>query len=75
VPGGEHKPVAVEPFGLIRIQVQCLTEKSGSDLGASERESEVTGGTFMDGVNGEATGFISGTGEAFKIHGAGRWVG
>ena len=30
--------------------------------------AEMTGGTFMDGVNGKAASFICGAGEAFEIH-------
>jgi hypothetical protein len=37
-----------------------VSEKDGADFSATEGETEVTGGTGVDGVHGEAARFICG---------------
>jgi hypothetical protein len=44
-----------------------LAEERRADLRAAERESKVAGGAGMDGIHGEAAGFIGGTGECGEI--------
>ena len=71
--GGEDEAVAGEPFGLVGVVAERRAEEGGPDFGAAEGEPEVAGGTFLDGVDGEAAGFIGGAREVFEIHGA-NWV-
>ena len=66
--GGKHEAVAIEPFGRIRIVAQRLAEQDGPDFRAAERQSEVTGGTGVDGIDGQPTGFVGGFGEGDCVH-------
>lgn len=54
----QNESVTVQPFWIGRINIQRRPKEHGTDLSRAERETEVAGGTFVDGVHGEATGFI-----------------
>ena len=68
VAGGENEAVAVEPLRGIRVVAHGLAEQHGTDFGAAERQAEVAGVTGVDGIHGEATGFIGGLSERIRIH-------
>lgn len=61
--GREDKAVAVGPAGGVGVVRERVAVKHGADLSTAERETEVAGVAFMDGINGEATGLIGGLGE------------
>jgi hypothetical protein len=66
---GEDETVAIEPFRGIRAIAQRFPEKHGTDLGGSERQTEVAGVAGVDGIDGETAGFVGGFGEQIGIHG------
>ena len=66
--GGEHETVAVQPLGRIRVKAHGFAEQHRADLGTAKREAEVAGVTGVDGIHGEATGFIGGLSERFRVH-------
>jgi len=68
VTGAEDEAIAVEPMGIGGVVGEGLAEENGTDFCATEGETEVTGVAGMNGVHGEATGFVSGTGESGNIH-------
>ena len=68
VTGGEDEAVAVEPARGVGVELHALAEEDGTDFGAAERESEVAGVTGMDGVHGEAAGFVGGVGKCLVVH-------
>ena len=65
---GEDKSVAIEPFRVGRIADEFFAEKDGTNIGGTERQAEVAGGALVDGVHGEATGFIGGLGKQGVVH-------
>ncbi|OPZ70783.1 MAG: hypothetical protein BWY82_01940 [Verrucomicrobia bacterium ADurb.Bin474] len=64
--GGENETVAVDPFRIFRIVVQCLSEECGSDFGCAERKSEVSGRAGCDSIDGKAPRLIGGFRECGK---------
>ena len=62
---GEDKTVAVEPFWSGGVVAHRVSVENGTDIGSTERESEVAGAAGVDSVNGEAARFIRGGGEGF----------
>ena len=71
VAGGQHEAVAVEPAGLVGVVHQRMAVKHGADFRRPERQTEVAGGTFMNGIDGEAAGLGGGQGKnlSLKFHG------
>jgi hypothetical protein len=65
---GEDEAITVHPAGCVWMEIHALAEKDGADLGASERQPEVTGVTSVDRVHGEAAGFVSGGGKCCSVH-------
>ena len=63
VAGGEDEAVAVEPARLVGIVDERVAVEDGADFGAAERQAEVAGGGFVDGVHGEAAGLVGSLGE------------
>jgi len=55
VSGREHKAIAVQPAGLVRIMHQGMAIEHGADFRAPEGQTEVTGGAFMNGIDSKAT--------------------
>jgi hypothetical protein len=70
MPRRKHKPIAVQPPRFGWVITQHLPEKNGSDFGATQGQTKVTGGTSVDGIHGQTTGFISCTLQriSWKIH-------
>ena len=64
----EHEAVAVQPLRRIRIVAHGLAEQHRTDLGAAKWKAEVAGVTGVDGIHGEATGFIGGLSERIRVH-------
>ena len=71
VAGGEDETVAVQPFRRVRAVAHRFAEEHGTDFGAAERQAEVAGIAGVDGIHGEATGFVGGLGKQGGIHGNG----
>ena len=53
VPCGQHKPVAVGPVGLARIEPQKLREQNGRDIRHAHRHAGVAGFRLLDGIHGK----------------------
>ena len=68
VTGGEHETVAVEPAGIRRINLQCLTEENGPNVCGSKGKAEVTRLAGGDGVNGDTAGIAGGKLKDLVIH-------
>ena len=64
----EHEAVAVEPLRRIRVVAHGFTEQHRADLGTAKRKAEVAGVTGVDGIHGEATGFIGGLCKRIRVH-------
>ena len=64
----QNEAVAVQPFWGGRVAVQEFAEKHCADLCCAERQAEVAGIAFVDGVHGEATGFIGSWGKDGFVH-------
>jgi hypothetical protein len=60
VASGENEAVAVQPAGLVGIETQSAAEEDGPDVGGAEREAEMAGFAFRDGVHGQAAACIAG---------------
>ena len=65
---GEDETVAVEPTRRVRIVTQGFSEQHRADLGTAQRQAQVAGVAGMDGIHGEATGFIGGLSKQCRIH-------
>ena len=63
--GGKDEAVAIEPLGIVGIVDEGVAEKHGADFGRTERQAEVAGRAFMDGIDGQATGLSAGFREDF----------
>ena len=66
--GGEDKPVAVEPAGIRRINLEGFPEKHGTDVGGAEGKAEVARLAGGDGVDGKAAGIAGGELEECVVH-------
>ena len=66
--GREDETIAVQPTRCIGIEIHDFTEETRADFGTAERETKVSGITGVDGVHGEATGFVCSGGKCFRIH-------
>jgi len=55
-------------MGVGGVVGEGLPEENGTDFCTTEGEAEVTGVAGVNGVHGEATGFIGGAGESGNIH-------
>ncbi len=71
--GGEHKPVAIEPFWRIGIEAHCLAPEDSADFCRSEGKAEVSRAALVDGVDREPAGFIGSFGEGVWIRHFGRF--
>ena len=49
------------------MMLEDVAVEHGADFGAAEGESEVAGGTRVDGVHREAARFVGGAREGFEI--------
>ena len=67
MPGRQDKAVAIDPLGIGWIDLQVVTKKNGPDFGGSEGESQVSGRTGMNGVDGQPAGLIGGPFKNFLI--------
>ena len=74
VAGGEDEAVTVEPARALGVVDEGVAEKDGADLGGAERETEVTGGAGVDGVDGEAAGLVGGLGQEVGLQGHGNFA-
>jgi hypothetical protein len=54
-------------LGIGWIDLQVVTKKNGPDFGGSEGESQVSGRTGMNGVDGQPAGLIGGPFKNFLI--------
>ena len=61
----EHEAVAIRATQGARVVPQRMPVEHRADLGAAERQAEVTALARMDGVDGEAPGDGGGAGENF----------
>jgi hypothetical protein len=61
MPRGQNKPVPVEPPRFGGIVLEAFTEKHGADFRTTKRQTEVAGGTSVDGIHRQAASFIGGT--------------
>ena len=66
--GREDETIAVQPTRCIGIKIHGFTKENRADFGAAERETKVSGVTGVDGVHGEATGFVCSGGKCFRVH-------
>ncbi len=57
---GEDKPIAIQPAGFRRIVTQGVSKKDRAYLSATQRKPEMSGGTGVNGIHGEAAGFSCG---------------
>ena len=70
VAGGEDEAVAVEPLRVAPGSHCSASPKSTAPTSAAaERQAEVAGVALVDGVHGEATGFVGGFLEDVFVHG------
>ena len=67
MPGGEDEAVAVQPSRLIGVVLERVAVKHRADFRAAERQAEVAGLGRLDGVHGEAAGFVGGAGEYLDV--------
>ena len=67
MPGAEDETIAIEPARFLWVVAQRVAEKHRADLRAAERQAEVPGGTFVDGVHGETARFVGGARECIEI--------
>ena len=65
---GEKKAVAIQPTRGGGSEAHGFAEKDGADFRAAERQTEVAGGTGVDGIHGESTGLIGGGRKNIGIH-------
>jgi hypothetical protein len=70
---GENKAISIKPPRRARAVRKASAKKSGTDLGGTERKTKVAGIAFMDGVHGEAAGFMGGFCEELKIKCHRKW--
>ena len=63
----QDEAVAVEPLRFRWVKLERVAEEDGPDFGAAERQTEVAGIAGMDGVHGEAAGFVRSAGEGIEI--------
>ena len=65
-------------FGASGHSACAFAEEHRTDFGAAERQAQVAGIAGVDGIHGEATGFIGGLGKQGCVHGkigrAGGWA-
>lgn len=66
--GGENEAVAVEPFRVGGIADEFFAEEDRADVGGAKGKAEVAGGAFVDGVHGEAAGFVGCLSEEGVVH-------
>ena len=55
-------------FGASGSIAQRFAEEHGADFRAAERQAEMAGVTGVDGVHGEATGFVGGLSKQGRVH-------
>jgi hypothetical protein len=68
VTGGEDESVAIQPFRISWVALERFAKKDSANVGGTEWQAEVAGGTLVDGIHGETTGFIGGLGEEGFVH-------
>jgi hypothetical protein len=69
--GREHKAVTVDPARTFRVVHQGVAIKHRANISGSQRESEVTGRTGVDRIDGEPARLIGCLGEEMSLQGHG----
>jgi hypothetical protein len=67
--GGEDKAVAIQPAGVFGVVGERIAKKDGADVRAAERQTEVSRGACMNGVDGEPARLVGGFGKEGCIKG------
>jgi hypothetical protein len=68
VTGGEDESVAIQPFRISWVALERFAKKDSANVGGTEWQAEVAGGTLVDGIHGETTGFIGSLSEEGFVH-------
>jgi hypothetical protein len=71
MPRAEDEAITIQPARFLGIETECVAEQHCADFSAAERQAKVAGRAGMNGVHGEASGFVGGTGESGEI----KWHG
>ena len=66
--GREDEAIAVQPFWLRWAIVERMAEEYCADICSAERQAKVARIAGVDGIHGEATGFIGSLSEQLCVH-------
>ena len=58
VSAGQHKPVAIDPFRFIRIDIQRFAVKNCTHFCLSKLKAEVAGRAGVNRIDGESASFV-----------------
>jgi len=66
--GRENESVAIDPAWIRGIDLQCLTEENGTDIGRSKGKSKMARLAGCDGIDCETAGIARGELEDVCVH-------
>ena len=56
VTGRKDETVTIQPLGSGGVKTERFAKKNGAHICATQGEAEVTGGTGVDGIDGQSAG-------------------
>lgn len=65
---GKNEAVAVEPLRFGGVYIKQFAIKNGTDFGAAQGQTHMTGCFVVDGIDGKTSGLVGGLLKDFRIH-------
>ena len=63
----QNEPISIQPLRIRGMVLQCMSVEHRANFCAPERQTQMSTGTGVNGIHGEATRFIGGAAQGGKI--------